>query len=337
MQSSDMRVYRSLANGRKSSQQVVSGVVQNVFPHVTSAQRAAGMTDYAKTHWALANTDNAPLLNPELYLDKPTISPDDYVVMCLLGQRDALVDIGAAIEAADKVGSAVLAADIAAGATSFKVTVKAAAMLPGGADDIFRDGLTVKVCSHADATSGDGAEETKVITGNPTYSGLEVTCQVTEAFANSFTADGISRVSGIISPVASLAPSVTVPVKTSAGGVVDTDNYPIGLDNIGTPEEDFTLTWSDATTFSVSGDSLGADLGTGTVGVAFSLVDPATSRIRFTIPAGMLSGSWQAGDTLTFTTSPASIPVGQKRVVSAGAASLANNVASQVLAGEAVA
>jgi len=333
MQSSDLKVYSALANGRKSTTQVNTGVVQNVFPHVTSAQRASGVTDYAKTHWALANTDNYELLDPESYQDKPTLSPDDYVVMCLLGQRDPVSTLATTIAAAGKVGSGVLQANISASDTTLTVTVKHADLLPGGTDDIFLAGKKIKVCSHSDALATDGAEEIRTISGTPTYSGLIVTITVTEAFVNAFTADGTTRVSSLIKP-GDTKPSATTPVITSTSGTFDTSTYPIILDNIGTPEEDWTLTFTDATHFTLTGDTV-TNPGSGVVGTAFAPDNPDYSRPFFTIEASALGGTFVAGDTITFTTHPATVPIGQKRVVSAGAASLANNKVTQVYGGEA--
>jgi len=334
MQSSDLKVYSALSNGRKSAIQINTGVVQNVFSHVTSAQRAAGLTDYAKTHWALTNTDNYALIDPEAYHDKESLSPDDYIVMVELAQRDALADLSTSIPAADKYGSGLLSANITASDTTFDVDVKHADLLPGGTDDIFRDGDTIKICSHTDALATDGAEETKVISGTPTYSSLTVTITVTAAFVNAFTADGtVARCSSLIKPSADTEPSYTTPSVTNSKTVDDT-TYPIELDNIGTPEEDWTLTFTDATHFTLSGDSLGS-IESGDVGTEFAPDNTDYTRPYFTIATGFWDDTYEAGDIVTFTTHPATVPIGQKRVVTAGAASLANNKVTQVYGGEA--
>ena len=335
MLSSDLKVYSSLANGRCSAVQVNTGVVQNVFPHVTSAQRASGMTDYAKTHWKCGDTGNATLLDPEVYQDYPTLSADDYVVMCLLGQRDPISTLATTIAAADKAGSAILKNNITAGDSTCTVTVKHADLLPGGTDDIFLDGAKIKVCTHTTATGSDGAEETQTISGTPTYSGLDVTITIAATFTNSYTADGsVARVSSLLEPASDIEPSYTTPVVTSTAGTFDDTTYPVTLDNIGTVEEDITLTWTDATHFTASGDTLGT-LGSGTVGTTFTVTNSDFSRTMFEIHASALGGAWVSGDTVTFTLHPATVPIGQKRVVSAGAASLANNKATQVFGGEA--
>ncbi len=255
MQSSDLKVYGALTNGRKSNVLKNSGVVQNVFAHVTSQQRADGLTDYAKTHWSLMNTDNYGLIDPEAYQDYPTLSDDDYVVMCQLGQRDPISTLATTIGAADKVGTGILDADITVDDLTFDVAVKHANLLPGGTDDIFLDGEKIKVCSHADALATDGAEEVKTISGTPTYSDLVVTITVSAAFVNAFTADDTTRVSSLIKPASDIEPSYTTPVPSNSKTVDDT-TYPIVLDNQGTVEEDWTLTFTDATHFTLTGDSL---------------------------------------------------------------------------------
>jgi hypothetical protein len=333
MLSTNLVVFKPLANGRCSSTVIASGVVQGVFPHVTSSQRAIGLDTDVKTFWGLTNTDNLALLDPENYHDKPTLSDDDYVVMWLSDQRTAQAGLAAEMAAADLVGTAILAADIAIDALTFDVIVKNADLLPGGIYDIFKDGYEIKTCSHSDATASDGAEESKVISGTPTFSDLTVTITVTVAFVNAFTADGVSRVSSMIR-AGDTEPTATTMVKTSAAGTVNEGAYPLVLDNYGTVEQDWTLDITDATHFTLSGDTLGA-VGSGVVGTDFSPVNPDFARIYQTIEAGMLSGTWAPGDKITWTTHPARVPIGQRRVVPVGSASLANNKCTQVYGGEA--
>jgi len=335
MLSTDLKVYAPLANGRCSATVINSGVVQNVFPHVTSAQRLAGITRLKKTFWALTNTDNLPLIDPEAYHDKPTASLEEYVVMWESAQRTTEAGLAAEMAAADLYGSAILAADIDIGDLTFDVTVKNAELCPGGDHDIFKDGYQIKVCSHSTALSTDGAEEVREIDGTPTYVGLTVTITVTAAFATAFTANTITRVSSLIIPTADIEPSNTSPVKTSTAGTIDFSTYPLILDNRGTIEQDWVLTWTDATHFTLTGDTLSGSVGSGTVGTDFSPSNPDFTRIYFTLEAGALSGTWAAGDTLTFTAHPARVPIGQASVVPPNSSSLANNVCTQVFGGEA--
>ncbi|MFT5728749.1 MAG: hypothetical protein ACI8PB_002905 [Desulforhopalus sp.] len=334
MLSTNLVVFKPLlATGRCSATVIASGVVQGVFPHVTSSQRAAGLDTHVKTFWGLTNTDNSPLLDPEAYHDKPTISPDDFVVMWLSAQRTVAADLAAEAAAADLYGTAILAADIAVGAATFDVTVKNADLLPGGIYDIFKDSYEIKICSNSDALASDGVEEIKVISGTPTFSGLVVTITVTVAFVSAFTADGSTRVSSLIRP-GDTKTSATAVVKTSASGTIDEGSYPFILDNYGTVEQDWSLDFTDATHFTLTGDTLGA-VGSGIKGTDFSPLNPDFARIYLTIEAAMLGGTWLAGDKITWTTHPARVPIGQLRVVPALSASLANNKCTQVYGGEA--
>lgn len=335
MLSTDLVVFKPLlANGRCSATVIPTGVVQGVFPHVTSGQRTSGSTTHVKTFWGLKNADNFALLAPEAYHDKPTTSPDDFVVMWLSGQRTTQAGLAAEAAAADMFGTAALDADILVDALTFDVAVKNADLLPSGTYDIFKDTYEIKVCSHLDALATNGVEEVKTISGTPTFLGLVVTITVTAAFTNSFTADGNTRVSSMIRP-GDTKPTATVPVAiTSATGTVDEGVYPFILDNQGTVEEDWTLDFTDATHFTLTGDTLG-NVGSGVVGTDFSPLNPDFSRVYLTIEAAMLGGTWLSGDKVTFTTHPARVPVGQLRVVPAGAASLANNKCTQVYGGEA--
>jgi len=344
MQNSDLKVYKQKANGRMDgAAPVTSGVVQNVFPHVTSAQRTAGFFDYKKTFWKVADDADGTLIDPSVYTDAPTLSATDYVTMFLMGQRDAIEDLTGYSTGADterKFGTAYLAENITAGAQTIVVVVKNAA-LASGADLIFADGDKIKLTDKATADALTGNEEVLTINGTPTVDGLEITITVDELIANNYTAAGTPtisspRVSSLIVPTADIETSVTTPVVTSTAGTLDTSTYPIILDNIGTVDEDWTLTFTDATHYSLTGDSLTGTIGTGTTGGDFAPNNTTFTKPYFTIELEAWGGTWEAGDTVTFTTHPAAIGIGQKRVVPAGSASLANNKTTQVIVGEAV-
>ncbi len=341
MNSSDLKVYKALDNGRISAVQVNSGVVQNVFSHVTSAQRAAGLVTYVKTWWKVADDDDGTLLDPEAYQDKPTRSAgdDDYVVMWLSGRRTAADEASLQAEAeattTKMYGSALLAADAAAGATTIDVTVKHADLLPGGVDEIFRDADTVKICSHTTAIATDGNEEKHVLTAAPTVvSGNTIRLTIAApGLAHDYTVASGARVSSLI-PLSDVSCSFENFTVTTAGdGDYDISTYPLVLDNIGTTEEDISIDMSSATAFSGTGDSLGP-LGGGDTGTDFIPVNADFSKPYFTLEAAGFSGTWAAGDRIEFTIHPGGVPLGQKRVVKAGAAALSNNSVAQVFGGE---
>ena len=280
MLSTDLKVYKAKANGRMDgSQLVTSGVLQNVFPHVTSAQRTAGHFDYFKTFWKVADDSDGTLIDPYVHLDAPTKSLTDYVTMFVMGQRDVVADITGYDTGADserKYGSAYLKENITAGAQTIVVEVKNAA-LSDGDDVIFIDGDKIKLTDKATADAVSGNEEVLTINGAPVVSsdGLEVTITVDELIANNYTAastptQASPRVSSLYVPTTDTACSVTDGTVTSAAGTFDDTTYPIILDNIGTVDEDWTLTFTDATHFTLSGDSLGAAVATGIISSDFA-------------------------------------------------------------------
>ncbi|MFA6135483.1 MAG: hypothetical protein WC869_15835 [Phycisphaerae bacterium] len=342
MLNTDLKVYKAKANGRMDGlAPVTSGVLQNVFPHVTSGQRAAGYFDYYKTFWKIADDADGTLLDPEIYTDAPTGSLTDYVLMFIMGQRDRVEDLVGYATGTDsqrKYGSAYLKADVAAiGAATCVVTVKNAAMATG-ADSIIAVGDIMKITSKATADALVGNEETFEV-ASFVVAGLDITITRVGTFQYAYAADLVPtpvspRVSSLIKP-GDLAASVTVPVKTSAAGTIDFTTSPLVLDNIGTVDEDWTLTFTDATHFTLSGDSLGV-LGTGLVSADYLPNNTDFTKPYFTLALGVWGGVWAAGDTVTFTTHPAASGIGQKRVVPALSASLANNKTTQVLGGEAV-
>lgn len=338
MLSTDLKVYKAKANGRMDgASPVTSGALQNVFPHVTSAQRTAGHFDYKKTFWKVADDSDGSLLDPEIYQDAPTLSTTDYILMFAMGQRDRVEDLPGYATGTDtqtKYGSAVLKTSLTAGATSMTVTVRNAA-IASGADAIFRNPVKVKICDKATADALTGNEEVVEINSSLTVSGLDITFSFTPALQNNYTANGTTRVSSLIKP-GEIKTSATNPVKTSTAGTIDFTTYPLLLDNIGTVDEDWTLTRAGGA-WTLSGDSLGV-IGTG---IALSSANYAPNNPDFTKPYltidyRALGGTWADGDTITWTTHPAASGVGQKRVIPAASPSLANNRSTQVLGGEAI-
>ncbi len=341
MLSTDLKFYKEKANGRLAggtSNLIVSGVVQNLWPHVTSAQRTAGFFDYKGWYAKVGDDADGTLIDPSLLLDAPTLSATDYMMYFTLGLREAITSISGydtGVDSETKYGSAKLKNNITGGDSTLTVTVKNAAM-SSGADAIFRDGGKIKITDKLTADALTGNEEVCTISGAPSVSGSDVTITVTGTITSSYTADGtIARVSSLIKP-GDIACSNTTPSKTSAAGTIDFSTYPIILDNIGTVEEDWTITFTDATHFTLTGDDHTGSVATGVISSNFAPNNTDFTKPYFTIESGVWGGTWAAGDTVTFTTHPAALHLGGKRVVPAGTASLSNNKATLVFEGEAV-
>lgn len=113
----------------------------------------------------------------------------------------------------------------------------------------------------------------------------------------------------------------------SSGGTYDDTTNPITLYNDGTVEENWILTFSSASNFSVSGAYYGS-IGTGSVGSDFSPTNPDTGQPYMTIASAGWGGSFVEEDTVTFTTSPSAVPVLIEEEVPAGTTQEPNNLLS---------
>lgn len=342
MDATDLKMYKQKTNGRMSDTEIVTGVVQNLFPHVSSSQRAAGYFDYYKAWWHVADDDDGVGVDPELYMDFPTLSDDDYVMFFAMADRTAIEDLAGystGNDTEEKFGTAYLDANITAGDLTFDVVVKNAAMATGN-DAIFANLKTIKITDKTSDTAVSGNEEVHTLNGAPVVASDGVTITLTIAdsagFANSYTADGTVRVRSVYEPASDIETSATTMVVTTVGdGDYDDTTYPLTLDDIGTVDEDWTLYFTDATHFRLDGDSLGNGVATGDTATDFTPSNAGRSRPYFTLEAAGFSGTYQAGDTITFTTKPSATAIGFKRVVPAGSGSLANNRVGAVLVVEA--
>lgn len=340
MNSSDIKEYHALVNGRCSNTIISSGAVAALIKHVSTLDRQTGKSRYFCSHTKLINIDNSALLDPHAYQDKNTKSADDYVVQCLLPARTAKADLEAVIDAQPKVGSGILAADIAVDAQTVTVTVKDADLLTTGADEIFRANQYIKVCSHSDTITEDGVEEVKLIEDTaPTINTelLQVTFTVTEAFTNAFAAGPAVRVTSLIKPgdIAPSFDSVSVDGGNTGSGTLNTGAYPPLLDNAGTKEMDWTGEFTDGVgAYTVTGDAI-TDSFSGNISADLILTNPDNQRAMATLESGMFEGAWNAGDKFYITTHEATVYRGQKHVIKQGAEAISGNQTDLSIVGDA--
>ncbi len=313
----------TLNGGRMTANQAISGVVNNIWPNVLKAERTAGSTKYRKLFSKNANDADLTLLSPQVWLDVVTAA-DDWITFLAGTQRNTQADL---LGTERLYGCATLNTDITAGGSAIIVDVEDTSIV-----GIFADGDTIRLTDMATPDATTGNEEFLTITGAPVVSGTTITITVVEAIANSYTVAGGTRVMSVYSP-ADVACSVDNWVLTSSAGLYDNASYPPITDNIGTIEQTWTLTFADATTFSVSGDIVGA-VGSGTITADFIPSNPDFTKPYFTLEYAGFSGTWAGGDTIVWQTHPASIPIWEKRVVPALAASLSGNNTTLVISGE---
>lgn len=317
--------------GRRGTEAVTSGVVNNVFPHVTKAQRTSGQTLYRKLHLKAANDDDETLLSALIWAERYMDSPD-WVVM-FLGDAD---DTQADIDGSERLyGYAYVSSAITAGASTITVTVSDSSI----AEEIFQDGDLLRLFDMATPSSSSGNEEFLTVSGTPTVSDTTVTITVSEEIENDYAVFDGDELSGAmvvsypdIGDVECSTENFTV---TSSAGEYDDSTYPVVTDNLGTVEDSVTLTFTDATNYTVTGSS-GISYGSGTTTADFAPTNSENSKPYFTIEYDGFSGTFVAGDTITFDIHPADVQFWLKRVVPASCSSLANNKVTFAAAGESV-
>jgi hypothetical protein len=331
----ELKVYRpvevsdALTNGgRMTAVEIPSGVLGNLFPDAGEAERTAGSTRFRKAFYKNTNievpgggVDSGLTLSNTLVFVENFTPGDDAIYIHLGTQVDTENDLTGS---EDLYGSGDLDASVSGGATSIDVAVEDGAVIQ------FRNGDLIRI-SDKDDIDASGTTEFAQVNGVPSILGDVVTLPIT-ALVNSFTAPG-TRVSAVIE-FGDLTAEFDTFVVTAAGtGTYDEVSFPPEMDNIASIEQNWTLTFSDATNYTASGDTVGS-VGSGTVGGDFAPTNPDFGRPYFTLRAAGFGGTFQNGDTITFHTVPASVPVWHKRIIPAGAASLAGNQAITVLRGE---
>lgn len=320
----EIKMYRSASvndggtnGGRMSNVVVTDNVKNNLWPDVSSSERVAGSTKYRKAFIKFENAAGLAAITPKVFLEDITPGDDR---MAFFPGTHTQADVQSGITTPRLYGAGRLNANASAGATSISVVVELAA------DTLFLNGDVIRISDKTFVDSGTGNEEYVTITNTVTYAGNVATIPCS-ALVNAYTAATPTKVSSIYAP-GTIQPTVSAPVKTSTAGVfnlANTGSNPIVEGPVGGVYDTWTLTFSSATAFSVTGTNTGG-VGSGTTASNFAPNNTAFSSPYFTIPSAAWTGTWLSGDTVTFTTTPSAIPVWLKRVVPAAAASLSANL-----------
>lgn len=319
--SNEIKMYRSVGvsntaaanGGRMSNNEVVDNVNNNVFPDVSQTERTSGLTTFRKVFVKNTNAARLPGSNARVFIENYTPG-DDAVIFHAGGQND----LQTALTGSENLyGCGKLDVSVSSGATSLNVLLESSAI------QYFRNGDVIRVSDKATINAA-GNEEFVTVNGAPSLAGSVVTLSFTPALQNAYAAAS-TRVGNVLA-IGSLATSVASIVDTTVGNGTFNNTASANLygDNQGTVEDQWTLTFTSATAYNVSGVKTGA-LAAGSTLSTYAPANPANGAAYFTIlPAGW-TGVWASGDTLTFTTNPASYGLWAKRVVPAGAAAVSGN------------
>lgn len=286
--------------GRMTHREWVSGTTNSLWPDVSEADRTAGKTQWRKSFFHVANDDDLTLPSAQVFLERPTES-DDEVYICAGTQTD----IQSGLSNPTLYGSGKLYADVISGASEIDVSVA------DGAVTIFRHGGKIRISDKPNIT-GAGNAEFHTISGTPSVDGDVVTITITGTLANDYDADD-TVVSSVLE-YGDVAGSISSVVVTSTAG--EFDDAEASVDAIGAVYQDITITFTSSTAFTASGDTIGS-LGAGSIAGTFAPVNQNLGKPYLSIPSTAWSGTWESGDTVTFTISPYSLPYWEKRVIPA--------------------
>lgn len=298
--------------GRISAVVSANAVKNNDFPDVTLAERTTGIRRYRKLFVKIANDDDLVLQNARAFMQLNT--PGDDAVTFFPGTQR---DVQSSLTGSERLyGAGRLNASVVAGAVTFQVITEGAAL------NYLRTGDLIRITDKT--TLADSGNEEFHPATNVSYAGDIATITIAApGLANGYAA-GVSGVSSVYE-AGDIATSITPPSVTSASGTLNVATYPILGDNIGTTEQDWTLTFTSGTAFNIVGDTLG-NVGSSNTSSATAPANPLESgKPYFTLPAAAFGGTFAPGDIITFTTSPAALPLWHRQDVPVGAAALSGN------------
>lgn len=331
IQSSEIKFYKAYVNndtssngGRMSNSVISSGVRNAVFPNVSEAERTSGVTRWRKLFVKIANDDDLTFANGKTMLTSTTGS-DDYMVIAAGNDYNVYSAIGTP----RIYGCGVLNANVSAAATSITVAIE-------GADSTAWNNLNIFNTSTADniirITDGTHAEIFENVSASKTDNVYTLTLNAGDALGNSYLTTN-TYISSILN-AGDVKCSFDSVVVTSTAGTFNYTNFPILLDNIGTVYDTWTLTFINATTYTITGLSEGLLASGGNISSNASPTNPNFAKKYMTIQSGAFGGTFATNDTVVFKTYPATIPIWMREIVPAGSASYANNTCPLYVIGE---
>ncbi|MBF0628681.1 MAG: hypothetical protein HQL91_10750 [Magnetococcales bacterium] len=317
--------------GPLSARAIPDGVKNNVWPDVSQSERETGSTKYRKTFIKIANDDDLALIAPRIFIETQTPG-DDSVVLMAGTQTDTQID---ALDYTRFYGAGTLDSSLASGDATFDVNVEPGN--EGSGHAIFQDGDLIRISDKTSVNAIDGHTEfLRLAASNAvSWNGTLATLTLEEGVTVGFDYAALeTRVASVLE-TADIAATISDWHESSLAGTYDESQYPVLGDNIGTIEQNWTLTFTSATQFTCAGHSVGS-VGTGSIYNTFAPVNPDFDQPYFTLAGGAppWGGTWAAGQTITWTTHPAAVALWEKRTVPAGANSRSGNKVVVAISGE---
>ena len=313
MENTDLILYKSVivsdagANGgRMSYTQVTSGILNNLFPNVSQSERTDGATKYRKFFFKNKNAAGETAANSRIWISKRSTGGDYFRLKA--GTNTDIQSM--ADDYTNWLGSGYLYNAIGTDATRMDV--------------VFDTNNGVYNSSLIRISDNSGKEEFLTIKGSSgvSWNGSIATILTTTCFRSGYPASQDVLISAVID-FGDLVASTDN--WSESREIYNESSYPVEVNNVGTIEESWTLTFSSGTAFTVSGANTGLISG-GVIGSDYSPVNPnvGTGDYYFTLRAAGW-GVPQIGDTITFQTHAAASGFWCKEVVPALTASRTNS------------
>lgn len=323
----------TLSNGGRMTHNVIpNATIGNLFSPAGQAELTAGSVRNRKAFYKNSNIEipigatptGIALQFARVFVEKFTPGEDD--MMIFLGTQ---LDTENDLTGSEPVyGCGQLETDAPGGSSSIEVAVHDWATY-----EIFRNSDLIRLSNKADI---DASGQTEFIRIHPATAisalGDIVTLPLETNLVQSFLAAN-TRVCSVIEAGIVVGAFDTFVVTSGLSGTYNEIANPVEHDNQGTIQQAWTLTFSNATNYQLSGDTLGV-VSSGTVGADFAPTNPNFGRPYFTLRSAGFGGTFQNGDTIDFNTSPASVPIWAKRDIPAGSVSSSNNEARVQFEGE---
>ncbi len=322
----------SPTNGGIMLADVATSAVKNaILPDAPQSELTAGSVLYRKVAIHVSNAWDVSAIDTagtDLSLVQPRVFIETYTE----GQDAVALAVGTAIDTQNELtgseplyGSAQLDAGISAAATTCDVYVEddedGTPMVIFRVDDLVRISDKTSV---SDATPTH-YEEYVTLTAVGSFTGnvQTLTWAAGDALVNAYAAVD-TRVASVIEPSTLVSTVDTITDPTGSGTFIGD----ILVNNLGCVEDTWTVTFDNATQYTIEGDETGVLLGTGAIGSTFSPqnTDFGTNPPYFKMPeSGGWDGTWADGDTFTFKTHVAAANIWYRRMIKAGTGSLTAN------------
>lgn len=308
---SSVNVDGNTNGGSISLSRITDGTLQNVIPNVSQTDRANGLTRYRKVFAKLGNaTVGSSLNNSYAYLVKPAAG-DDYISISPGTSSDTQADIGG--YSWQGVGS--LNAVASAGDSS--ITVESPY---SGA---FQVGDKV-IISTINAGTYESTKNETFIAGTVTWTASSSVHTIGVSAGSAEDGGDDLRYSYVTANtyVSSMASVGTL--TTSAFGFGGTLALPNTFDetvttyNIGTVDDDWTLTFTTSSTFSATGSVTGNLSGTYSTTADAQPAHGTSYYWKIDSDSWYIENAGNVGETVTFTTRNYTAPVWVRQVVPSG-------------------